>query len=82
MSATTSLAELRRIKEALQHFKGGQVADAVLRPDARLLKVSLEDGSLVLISAGIDAKGRPRLDIDVVRGVEEPSRRQLEVHFD
>ncbi len=82
MSATTSVAELRRIKEALQHFKGGHVADATLRPDARLLKISLEDGSLVLISAGIDAKGRPRLDIDVVRGVEEPSRRQLEVHFD
>ena len=77
-----ALADLRRIAEGLQQLRGSQVLEAVLRHDARQVKVLLADGSMVLISATSDDQGRPSLDVDVVRAFDESSRPQLEVHFD
>jgi len=77
-----ALADLRRIAEGLQQLRGSQVLEAVLRHDARQVKVLLGDGSMVLISATSDDQGRPCLDVDVVRSFDESARPQLEVHFD
>ncbi len=77
-----ALADLRRIAEGLQQLRGSEVLEAVLRHDARQVKVMLGDGSMVLISATADDQGRPCLDVDVVRTFDDSERPQLEVHFD
>jgi hypothetical protein len=75
-----SLQELRRIAESLSVLRSKAVTDAVMRSDQRQLRIELADGHLVVVSAGTDPAGRPRLEVDVVqRPVEHP---QLEVRFE
>jgi hypothetical protein len=75
-----SLQELRRIAESLSVFRSKMVADAVMRSDQRQLRIELADGHLVVVSAGSDPAGRPRLEVDVVRRPTE--QHQLEVRFE
>ena len=75
-----SLQELRRIAESLSVFRSKMVADAVMRSDQRQLRIELADGHLVVVSAGTDPAGRPRLEVDVVRRPAE--QHQLEVRFE
>lgn len=76
-----SLAELRRMAEALDLLRGRSIADAVIRSDLRQLRIDLSDGQVMVVSMEIDDTGRPRLEVDVVRQPEETGR-QLEVRFD
>ena len=81
--ATASVQDLRRIAEAVAHLRERVVQDVVLRSDCRHLRLALDDGQVLLISAiPDDTSGRPRLDIDLIRTMEEPSPGQLEVRFD
>jgi hypothetical protein len=44
--------------------------------------VTLTDGQLLLISVLMDEAGKPRLDVDLLRTVEQATHRQLEVRFE
>ena len=73
--------DLRRIAEAVGQLKGSTVEEVEIRSDCRVLRVTLMDGQILLISVLLDGNGRPRLDVDVVRAIEESSTKQLEVPF-
>jgi hypothetical protein len=75
------LHDLRRVSEALLQLHGRSVVDASMRSDLRQVKIELADGLVIVVAADIDETGRPRLEVDVVRPLEDPTR-QLEVHFD
>jgi len=73
--------DLRRVSEALLQLHGRSVVDASMRSDLRQVKIELADGLVIVVAANVDETGRPRLEVDVVRSTEDPTR-QLEVHFD
>lgn len=73
--------DLRRVADALLQLNGRPVVDASMRSDLRQVKIELADGLVVVVAAGVDEDGRPRLEVDVVRRMEDPAR-QLEVRFD
>jgi len=73
--------DLRRVAEALLQLHGRPVVAASMRSDLRQVKIELADGLVIVVAADIDEDGRPRLEVDVVRRMEDPVR-QLEVHFD
>ncbi len=78
----TSVQDLRRIAEAVGQLHGETVQDVEIRSDCRQLKVTLTNGQLLLISVLLDDAGKPRLDVDLLRAVEEIDQRQLEVRFE
>lgn len=78
----TSVQDLRRIAEAVGELHGQTVQDVEIRSDCRVLRLTLTDGQLLLIAALIDEAGKPRLDVDLLRAVDEPPPGQLEVRFD
>lgn len=73
--------DLRRVSEALLQLHGRPVVDASMRSDLRQVKIELADGLVIVVAADVDEDGRPRLEVDVVRRMEDPTR-QLEVRFD
>ena len=77
-----SVQDLRRISEAVGQIRDRTVQDVLIRSDCRQLRMSLDDGQILLVSVLLDASGKPRLDVDLVRGVEESPHGQLEVRFD
>ena len=46
------------------------------------MRVTLENGQLLLVSVILDENGKPRLDIDFLRMDDAVAHGQLEVHFD
>ena len=80
--SVTSLQELRRIAEALGHLRGHVVADVEIRSDCRQMRITLDNGQLLLVSVLLDENGKPRLDIDFLRMDDVAVHGQLEVHFD
>jgi len=74
--------ELRRIADAVAHLRDRVVTDVVLRSDCRQLRVTLEDGQILLVSVTMDEAGKPRLDADLVRLADAGMTGQLEVRFD
>ncbi len=78
----TPVQDLRRIAEAVSQLHGETVRDVEIRSDCRQLRVTLTDGQLLLISVLLDDAGKPRLDVDLLRAVEETDQRQLEVRFE
>lgn len=77
----TPVQELRRIAEAVGEINGHVVVHVEIRSDCRQLKVTLDDGQLLLVSVLLDENGKPRLDVDLLRAVEDVTHRQLEVRF-
>jgi hypothetical protein len=71
--------ELRRIAEAVAQLKGSTVDDVEIRSDCRRLRIKLMDGQILLISVLLDEHGKARLDVDVLRSLEEAPTKQLEV---
>ena len=80
--SVTSLQELRRIAEALGQLRGHVVDDVEIRSDCRQMRITLENGQLLLVSVLLDENGKPRLDIDFLRMDDMAAQGQLEVHFD
>ena len=78
----TSVHDLRRIADAVEHLRNHTVMDVLLRADCRQLRVSLEDGQMLLISVLVDEDGRARIDADLLRPSEEVPTGQLEVEFE
>jgi hypothetical protein len=62
---------------------GASIRDVTVRSDVRHLRVELENGLILLVSAEQDANGRPRLEVDVVEAPRDASpRQQIEVRFE
>jgi len=81
LMSLTSVQDLRRIAEAVEALRGRSVRDVEIRSDCRQLRVTLEDGQMLLVSVLLDESGKPRLDADLLRGVEDTAQPQLEVRF-
>ena len=77
-----SLQELRRIAEAVGHLRDRTVQDVIIRSDCRQLRITMEDGQVLLVTVLVDDGGKPRLDADLIRAVDEAPQGQLEVRFD
>jgi len=81
--SSLELQQLRRVAGAVARLRGEAVRDVTVRSDLRQLKVELESGLILVVSAERDAQGRPRLEVDVVDGPRELGvRQQLEVRFE
>ena len=52
-----------------------------MRPDLRQLRLTFAGGSILVVGAGADADGHGRLEVDIVRPVEETPD-QLDVPFE
>jgi hypothetical protein len=77
------LKDLRRMVAAVARLRGEAVREVTLRSDARHLKMELESGLILVVSAEQDEQGRPRLEVDVVDAPQDASsRQQIEVRFD
>ena len=77
------LKDLRRMVSAVARLRGEAVRDVTLRSDARHLKMELESGLILVVSAEQDEQGRPRLEVDVVDAPQDASsKQQIEVRFD
>jgi hypothetical protein len=77
-----SVQDLRRIAEAVGQLRDRTVHDVLIRSDCRQLRVTLDDGQILLVSVLLDGSGKPRLDVDLIRGAEDAAHGQLEVRFD
>ena len=73
--------DLRRIVEAVGQLRGRTVEDVQVRSDCRLLRITLDDGEILLVSGMLDEAGKPRLDVDLLRAPAEIVHGQLEVSF-
>lgn len=82
MSAV-DLQNLRRIVGAVTRLRGEVVQGVTVRTDVRHLKMELESGLILVISAEQDEQGRPRLEVDVVEAPQDAGvKQQIEVRFD
>ena len=77
-----SVQDLRRIAEAVGQLRDRTVRDVLMRSDCRQLRITLEDGQILLVSVLLDESGKPRLDVDLLRAAEAAPHGQLEVRFD
>lgn len=76
-----SVQDLRRVADALDSVRGQDVLDATVRPDLRQLRLTFSGGSILVVGAASDADGHGRLEVDIVRPVEETTH-QLDVPFE
>jgi hypothetical protein len=80
--SVTPVQDLRRIADAVAQLTGLTVQGVEIRADCRQLRLIFSDGHQLLIAALAGEDGRPRLDVDLLRTVDEVVQRQLEVRFD
>ncbi|HEX9486624.1 MAG TPA: hypothetical protein VF976_06135 [Gemmatimonadales bacterium] len=81
--SSLELQQLRRVAGAVARLRGEGVREVTVRSDLRQLKVELDSGLILVVSAERDAQGRPRLEVDVVeRAPDTALRHQLEVRFE
>ncbi|HEV2751842.1 MAG TPA: hypothetical protein VGV12_15075 [Gemmatimonadales bacterium] len=77
------LQDLRRIAGAVARLRGEAVKEVTVRSDLRQIKVELQSGVILVVSAEKDGQGRPRLEVDVVEQPQDTAaRQQIEVRFD
>ncbi len=77
------LQDLRRIAVAVARLRGEAVREVTVRSDLRQIKVELQSGVILVVSAERDGQGRPRLEVDVVELPQDTTaRQQIEVRFD
>ncbi|HTR19211.1 MAG TPA: hypothetical protein VMH88_00030 [Gemmatimonadales bacterium] len=82
-SPPVALAYLRRVVAAVARLRGRQVQEVTVRSDLRHVKVELDGGLILVISAEHDEQGRPHLEVDVVeQAPDTAARQQIEVSFD
>ena len=82
-SPTAALVDLRRVVAAVARLRGRLVQEVTVRSDLRHVKVELDGGLILVISAERDEQGRPHLEVDVVEQVQDQAaRQQIEVSFD
>jgi len=68
---------------AVTRLRGETVKQVTVRSDVRHLKVEFDSGLILLISAERDSQGRSRLEVDVVKAMQDlGAKQQIEVRFD
>lgn len=81
--SSLELQDLRRVAAAVARLRGEAVRDVTVRSDLRQIRVELESGLILVVSAERDVQGRPRLEVDVVELPQDAAaRQQLEVRFE
>jgi hypothetical protein len=81
--SSLAVQDLRRVATAVARLRGETVREVTVRSDLRQIKVELESGLILVVSAERDVDGRPRLEVDVVEVAQHAAARpQLEVRFD
>jgi hypothetical protein len=81
--SSLELQDLRRIVGAVARLRSEAVREVTVRSDLRQLRVELESGLILVVSAAADPHGRPRLEVDVVEPhADTTPRPQIEVRFD
>lgn len=79
MLTTVPLPNLRRVAATLAGVRGRAIVDASLTTDLRQLRLTLDDGELLVIRIESDNFGRHHLEVDVVRpGEHHPEQLELE----
>lgn len=78
MLTTVPLPDLRRVAATLASLSGRSVVDAALTTDRRQLRLTLDDGEILVVRLEADSQGRAHLEVDVVRA-GEPRQDQLEL---
>jgi hypothetical protein len=78
---STTVQELRRIADSLNRLRDKTIQQVVVRSDCKQMRLTLDDGQILLVSILTEDNGKPRLDVDVVYA-EAVNLRQLEVRFD
>lgn len=77
------LKDLRRVVAAVERLRGAVIQGVTARSDLRHLKVETDAGVILVIQAGQDDQGHPRLEVDVVGPPTAGTvRQQMEVNFD
>jgi hypothetical protein len=59
-----------RTVQAVEGIQGHQVQKVSIRPDCRRVRLTLDDGTLLLISIQLDRSGAPHVDADLVRTIQ------------
>ncbi|HEX9895963.1 MAG TPA: hypothetical protein VGA78_18675 [Gemmatimonadales bacterium] len=67
MLTTVPLPNLRRVAATLAGVRGRSIVDATLTTDLRQLRLTLDDGELLVIRVEAGDLGRDHLEVDVVR---------------
>lgn len=65
MTVTEMYAQ-SRATDAATRLCNRVIRDVTVRPDGIVLRILLDDGEMLRVSAEADARGRPRLDVDVL----------------
>lgn len=78
--STIPLPDLRRVAATLDGLHGRSITDATLTADLRQLRLTLDDGEVLVVRIEADERGRPHLEVDAARRLE-PNPEQLEVRF-
>ncbi|MFQ5550040.1 MAG: hypothetical protein ACE5FJ_02235 [Gemmatimonadales bacterium] len=79
---SANIQELKRIADSVDRLRGHVVQDVMLRSDCCQLRITLDDGQILIVNVLKDDDGKPRLDVDLVRPEASAKRHQLEVAFD
>ena len=75
---TVPLPDLRRVVATLAGLSGRRVVDATLTTDRRQLRLTMDDGEILVVRLESDSQGKAHLEVDVVRA-GEPRHDQLEL---
>jgi hypothetical protein len=75
---TVPLPDLRRVAATLSGLSGRRVVEAALTTDRRQLRLTLDDGEILVVRLESDTQGKSHLEVDVVRA-GEPRQDQLEL---
>lgn len=67
MTTRVTMQDLRQVAHSLRELRGQRIEEASLRTDFRQLRLELEPGLHLLVSAERDESGLPCLAVDVVR---------------
>ena len=78
MITSVPLPDLRRVAATLTGLAGRRVVEAALTTDRRQLRLTLDDGEILVVRLEADTQGRAHLEVDVVRA-GEPRQDQLEL---
>ena len=73
-----TMQDLRQVAAALRELRGHRIEEVSLRTDFRQLRLEMEPGLHLLVSAERDEAGHPCLAVDVVRTPAVPGL-QLDV---
>lgn len=78
--APIPLPDLRRVAATLDGLRGRAISEAMLTADMRQLRLTLDDGEVLVVRIELDDHARPHLEVDAARRIDVRPE-QLEVRF-